>query len=136
MFHVVANIDTRFTSAREALDAYRGKMIYPAVPETRSPYEDAITPRICVCEDVRGCFSAIGLLGRFRRCLAANEDAKSYETTGQEVHPILILHFSDDLSYYRPDANEVPDVEATCECWLKEPTSHVPSSIWRVSKLP
>lgn len=120
MYHVVANIDSRFKSAGEAIDAYQGMPIVPTVPDTHANDEDAFTPRICVCERLEDCFTAIGLLGRFRRCLAANEDAKSYETRGLEVYPILILKFSDDLPYYTPTEKEVPDSPFTHEKWLTQ----------------
>lgn len=118
MYHVVANIDNQFKNANEALAAYIGVPMEPTVPETRALGEDKTTPRICVCERLEDCFTAIGLLGRFRRCLAANEDAKSYETKGLEVYPILILNFADDLPYYTPTEAEVPDSPFTHEKWL------------------
>jgi len=123
MYHVVANIDDRFSSAEAALAAYRGKVVRPKIPYSTSWQngEDATTPRICVCENIKDCVTAIGLLGRFRRCLAANEDAKSYETDGIEVYPILILKFSDDLKYYTPNRSQVPDVDFTHERWLLKP---------------
>ena len=122
-YHIAVNIDDRFKCAEDALAAYRGKTIQPMVPYSAMRGEDKTTPRICVCKDIKDCVTAIGLLGRFRRCLAANEDAKSYETNGIEVYPILILGFPDDLDYYGPDGSEVPDVVVTHEMWLLEPAT-------------
>ena len=94
LWHVVANIDTEYDSVQECMDAFRAgegrfRPFLPYVPTTRMPDEDAVTCRLPVCAKLEECFSAIGLLGRFRRCLAANEDAFSYVEAGGEVYPIL-----------------------------------------------
>ena len=110
MFHVVANIDSRFPSLMAALAVYNYDT--PVRPEkifSAMPGEDAETPRICVAPTIEQCITGIGLLGRFRRCLEANEDAKSYATMGREVYPILVLQFADDLPYYTPTSEQVPD---------------------------
>lgn len=128
MFHVVANIDSRFSSLMAALAVYNYDT--PVRPEkifSAMPGEDAETPRICVAPTIEQCITGIGLLGRFRRCLEANEEAKSYATMGREVYPILVLQFADDLPYYTPTSEQVPDSIVTGEQWLLEPA--VPTSI-------
>ena len=127
MWHVIANVDTEFDSIQECLRAYGAEkgeypLFIPSIPETRSPSEDAVVSRIPVCERLEDCFTAIGLLGRFRRCLATNEDAKSYVEGGGEVYPVLICQFGDSLPVYRPEKAEVWDVEKTHELWLLQPS--------------
>lgn len=93
-YQVIASIDSRFDSLDEALRVYNtDTLVVPSVPVTHNEKEDVVTPRICVAKDIRDCFTSIGLLGRFRRTLGANEDAKSYATVGKECYPVLILEF-------------------------------------------
>ena len=76
-WRVVANIDSEYDSIQECLDDFRTgaswKPFLPFIPATRAPMEDDVTPRLPVCARLEDCFTAIGLLGRFRRCLAAND---------------------------------------------------------------
>lgn len=126
MYHVVANIDTRFKSLAEARVAYNTKTpIHPAKIFSAMEDEDSETLRICVAPTIEQCITGIGILGRFRRCLAANEDAKSYETDSREVYPILVVKFADDLPYYEPTDEQVPDQSITEERWLLEPAKPV-----------
>lgn len=126
MYHVMANLEVRFSSLEEALTwCESSAWLYPRVPDSRTCIEDDVTRRICVAPTVEQCFTGIGLLGRFRRCLAANEDAFSYVTTRPEVYPIIILTYSPDEEYYIPSVDEVPDVELTHERWLRYPAEPV-----------
>lgn len=126
MYHVVASIDSRFQSISEALRVYNMEHpVYPKRIYTAMPGEDSDTQRICVAPTIEQCITGIGLLGRFRRCLAANEDAKSYETSGREVYPILVVQFADDLPYYIPSPKQVPDSVVTNEQWLLEPATPI-----------
>lgn len=73
MYHIEANLENRFGTLWNALTAFStDKEIRPWIPETRADREDAQRPRICVAPTIRECFTAIGLLGRFRRTLSAN----------------------------------------------------------------
>ena len=126
MWHVIANIDTAFDSMQDCLSAYGVEtgefpVFTPRIPATRAPSENAETPRLSVCRELRDCFTGIGLLGRFRRCLAANEDAKSYVESGGEVYPVLVCQFDDGLPVRAPIKEEVWDVERTHELWLLQP---------------
>ena len=79
-YHVVANIDTRFKSLAKARAVYNTETpIHPAKIFSAMEDEDSETLRICVAPTIEQCITGIGILGRFRRCLAANEDAKSYQ---------------------------------------------------------
>lgn len=122
-WHIVANIDTEYDSVQECMEAFktgegRFRPFLPYVPVTRMPDEDAATYRLPVCAKLEECFSAIGLLGRFRRCLAANEDAFSYVEAGGEIYPILVCKFDGALPVHIPSKEEVPDAEETGELWL------------------
>lgn len=123
LWHVVANIDTEYDSVQECMDAFRAgegrfRPFLPYVPTTRMPDEDAVICRLPVCAKLEECFSAIGLLGRFRRCLAANEDAFSYVEAGGEAYPILVCRFDGRLPAHIPTREEVPDAGETGELWL------------------
>ena len=78
-----------------------------------------------VAPSVEQCLTGIGLQGRLRRCLSANEDAFSYATGGQEVYPIIILTYSPEEEYYAPTEEEVPDVRQTEEHWLCYPAEPI-----------
>ena len=118
MFHVIANMECRFQSVQEAIDFYSDYTFVPSVPKTHSPDEDLVTPRICVAPTVEDCMTGIGLLGRLRRCLSANDGAKSYSTQGFEIYPIIIVEFDSNEEYYKPSLQQVPDREDTNEYWL------------------
>lgn len=121
VYHVVCSLENRFRSLSEAKEHY-SKVIYPRIPNTAGIYEDKTTPRICVAPTIEGCLTGIKLLGRLRRCLAANEDAMSYETLGLEVYPIIILEFDVPESIlYKPLKHQVPDVDITNEYWITQP---------------
>lgn len=118
MYHVAANLEGRFNSVDEALRFYTS-VFEAKVPKTRSPGEDAVTPRICVAPTIEDCMSGIGLLGRLRRCLGGNDGAYSYAVAGNEIYPIIIVEFSKDEDYYKPTIDEVPDVDITNEYWIR-----------------
>lgn len=123
-YHIIANIDTRFSSAEEALKFYTmGTGYKPYIPETCACGEDNVTPRIPVAQSVEDCITSIGVIGRFRRCCAENEDAKSYEVEGKEAYPLILVMFNvTDDEVYVPSVEEVPDVWFTQERWLLEET--------------
>lgn len=126
MYSIIANIDSRFDSLEKALQLYNTNTeVIPKVPKSRGPYEDTGTPRICVASRLEQCLTGIGLLGRLRRCLSANEDAKSYATEGLEIYPVLVLTFDDTLDYYKPYLSQVPDCDITRETWLLNPAKPV-----------
>lgn len=122
VYRVIANIDSRFESPAAAMAAYEGRLAIPAIPETTARLldEDETTPRVCVAGRLEDCFTAIGLLGRFRRCLSANKDALSYAMSGNEVYPIIVQTF-DGRNAMRPSREQVPDWPWTNEFWITEP---------------
>ena len=118
VYHVVSDLEHHFNSLSESLKACR-QPFYPKIPTNKSPEEDSTTPRICVARSVEECLSGISLLGVFRRCLAANEDAKSYATHGREVYPIIVVAFDvHSNSLYKPTPVQVADADLTGELWL------------------
>ena len=125
MYHVIANLEDRFFSLHAA-EGYCDKpfALRPKLPETADVQggEDNTTPRICVAPTIEQCITAIGI-DRFRRCCAGNDDAKSYETYGREVYPIIVMSFSDAENYYCPSPALVPDIKKTDEQWLLYPCS-------------
>lgn len=121
VYHVACNIEDNFSNINQALIYYSGT-IYPKIPETAGDFEDKTIPRICVTPTIEGCLTGIKLIGRLRRCLAANEDAKSYETLGLEVYPVIILEFDiPDRYLYKPSKSQVPDIDITDEYWITRP---------------
>ena len=130
VYRVVANIDSMFPDLDTAFRAHDGLRVYPTVPETASIefHEDRTTPRICVAGRLEDCFTAIGLLGRFRRCLSANRDAMSYANSGNEVYPVLVQAFDGSLAV-RPTREQVPDWPWTNEFWIPEPAMPLKTSV-------
>lgn len=123
MYHVVANLDSRFKSLEEALAEFNTqRTIFPGVPHTRSCRENPTVPRICVAQNICDCFTAIGLQNRLHRCLSACEGCFSYAQEGMEAYPILVVEFSEDQDYYRPFLTEVPDCDVTNEYWILTPS--------------
>lgn len=126
MYHVVSDLETMYPS----LDMVeRPKYCFPEIPLTASENEDTTIPRICVAPTIEQCLTGIGLMGRFRRCLEANEDARDYSVDGNEVYPILVVEFSDDNDWYHPTKEQVPDVETTGEIWSLHPLKVIRSEI-------
>lgn len=120
MYHVITNLELMFGSLEEAEDWARSRPVFePRVPATAMQEEDRITPRICGCLEIRDCITSIGVLGTFRRCMNANEDAKSYENDN-EAYPIMVAKFSDD-GWEVPTEQQVPDIRDTRERWLLKP---------------
>lgn len=120
MYHVIANLELMFGSLEEAKAWAASRPVFqPRVPYTAMQGEDRTVPRICGCLDIRGCFTALGVTGTFRRCLNASPDAKSYENDN-EAYPVLIAKFKDD-GWTVPDEAQVPDIEDTGERWLLYP---------------
>lgn len=129
LYHVVACLESRFESIDEALKVYNTNTpIIPRVPSSRMPSEDGTTERICVSTNIYNCIKAIGIFGVFRRCLAANEDAKSYEVSKKEIYPILIVEFNvEEKDVMKPTIDQVVDCEVNNELWILEPT--IPSKV-------
>lgn len=120
MYHVITDLELMFGSLAEAEAwAESRPMFYPKIPATAMCGEDMSVPRICGALDIRGCVTAIGVTGRFRRCLNSNPDAKSYEND-DEAYPVLIAKFKDD-GWTVPDKSQVPDIADTGERWLLRP---------------
>ena len=121
MSHVIANLELMFGSLAEAKAWAASRPVFqPRVPYTAMQGEDRTVPRICGCLDIRGCFTALGVTGTFRRCLNSNPDAKSYEND-DEAYPVLIAKFSDYAGWTAPGKDQVPDIEDTGERWLLSP---------------
>ena len=120
-YHVITTADKEFRSADEAVRYFSTTPLEPRIPTHVADGEDTRVPRICVAPSVEICFTAIGLIGAFRRCCAINQDAFDYSTEVLEVYPVIICEF-DNIDPYRPSVEEVPDVGLTREGWLFEPT--------------
>lgn len=116
-YHVMSDLETRFRSLDEVMAFVADPVVSPRVPRDRMPGEDASTPRICVTPSVEACVDALKPFGRFRRCLDANPDAKSYENGG-EAYPVVVLEFPDGTPCVRPDPALVPDAGKTGELWI------------------
>lgn len=129
-YHVVADLETRFGSAEEALAAYRGIALAPQLPTHPLIGEENITPRICVSPSLCGCITALSPYSMFKRCLGTDPEAFFYGNE-HEAYPILIITFPSHTPVYQPSADEVPDVERTGECWITAPTmSHDVQLYW------
>lgn len=121
VYHVACTLENRFRNLQDAVLSYSG-IITPGIPVTAGEYENRTIPRICVAPTIKDCLTGIKLVGRLKRCLAANEDAKSYETLGREVYPIIILEFNIPKNkLYKPTKDEVHDVDITNEYWITQP---------------
>ena len=121
VYHVACSLEGKFKNLQDAKNYYSG-LLYPYIPKTAGEHEDKSIPRICVAPTVEDCLTGIKLVGRLRRCLAANEDAMSYETLGLEVYPVIILEFDVPMNLlYKPNKHQVPDVDITNEYWLTRP---------------
>ena len=123
MYHIIANLELRFDSLDDALSWANSRprsWFEPKVPYTAMPEEDKTTPRICGAPTLEGCVTALSPIGTFRRCLNANEDAKSYEND-EEVYPVFVVTFSDSHDWVKPTKEQVPDVQLTDEHWLLAP---------------
>lgn len=125
MYRVIANIDSKSPNYKAAMRWYfqpdgKPRVVLPVLPESAAPGEDMRTPRICVAPTINNCLTAIGLLGRLRRCLARNEDAFSYMNIGREVYPVLVQEFFGPR-VYKPTARQVKDQPWTHEHWILEP---------------
>ena len=126
MYRIIANLEEKYKTLDEAINDFSiDKYISPVIPYSHMPEEDNTIPRICVAPTLEDCINAMGILGRFRRCCAANEDGKSYEYWGKEIYPIIILEFSDNEDYYKPSKEFVPDVDTTNEYWITYPTKPI-----------
>lgn len=120
MYHLITNLELMFDSLASAEAWAESRPEFrPRIPATAMCGEDTVTPRICGALDIRGCVTAIGVTGRFRRCLNASPDAKSYENDG-EAYPVMIAKFKDD-GWTVPGKDQVPDIEDTGERWLLRP---------------
>ena len=123
MYRIITDLESMFDdidAARAYIQKVRTEGVSPYIPRHAAPGEDVTTPRICVAPTLAGCATSLGLLGIFRRCLNANESAKSYEND-DEAYPVIVMKFPDGLDYVKPGADQVPDVDITDEHWLLEP---------------
>lgn len=121
LYRIAANIDSMFPNAQEALNYFNQTPLIPQIPLTAAEHEDKTIPRVCVAPTLKNCITAISVMGRFRRCLAANTDAKSYETHGLEVYPVIVQYIS-AREAVDPPKGAVPDLRYTHEKWLMKPT--------------
>lgn len=118
MYHIITDLETRFRELAEAEYFVKlNQQLCPRVPRHTMAGENTTTPRICVAKTLENCVTALKPMGVFRRCLAANPDAKSYEND-DEIYPVIIIKYADDETYVKPDKNLVPDAEQTGEYWL------------------
>lgn len=120
LYHVISDLETRFRTLAEVMAFVDSPTVAPRVPRDRMPGENASIPRICVTPSVEACVDALKPFGRFRRCLNANPDARSYEND-DEAYPVIVLEFPDGTPFVRPDPALVPDAETTGELWITEP---------------
>lgn len=130
-YHVLHSLESKFQTLQQCQEYVNATpFITPKVPKTALPDENQTTPRICVGKTIEDCFTGIGLLGAFRRCLNKNPDTKSYEND-DEIYPVIICEFHDDIpenKYVTPTETQLPDIKTTNEKWLLKPTK--PSKIY------
>lgn len=117
-YHVVTDLEKKFSSLKAAMEAYQGVQLTPQLPKSKLEDENYITPRLCVCEWLPDCLTGIGLQTRLKRCLSANDNADSYATKFNEVYPVLVLEFPDYTNVYTPSEADVADIELTHEKWI------------------
>lgn len=123
MYRIVTDLESMFENVAEArayIARIKAEGVKPEIPRHAAPGENTTVPRICVAPTLEQCATSLGLLGIFRRCLNANESAKSYEND-DEAYPVIVMKFPDGLAYTRPGTDMVPDVNATDEHWLLAP---------------
>lgn len=121
MYHIVSDLETMYPSLGDVPIPH---VVRPSIPLTaKRGQEDMSTPRVVGAKTIRQCITAIGVLGRFRRCLAANDDAKSYAEELDEAYPVLVLELDDETDWFSPSPDQVPDVELTGEKWCLKPVS-------------
>ena len=120
LYHVMSDLETRFRTLDDVKEFIKNPRMTPAVPWSAMDGEDKTTPRICVAPDIESCVTAVKPLGRFRRCLNAHPDAKSYEND-DEAYPVLVLTFPDGIEDVVPDKTQVPDAALTGERWILRP---------------
>lgn len=117
-YHVVSDLETLFPGLEQVPGI---KRLVPKIPRDRMWNEDCTTARVLAGRTVEDCVTSLGVLGRFRRCLAANDGAKSYAETGNEVYPVLVLALDPEAPFFEPDESLVPDVKRTHELWCTQP---------------
>lgn len=117
-YHIVTDLESRFATLQDAIDAYTNTKIVPRVPASKLEYENHITPRICVCKTIPDCLTAISVGSRMRRCLASNVYIPTCHMENREAYPVLILEFPDNIAVYTPSELDVPDIEVSNERWI------------------
>lgn len=129
VYRIIANIDSRFPDAETAMEVCAG-VIQPTIPTTIATQwnEDNVTPRICTAGSIKDCFTAIGVTGRFKRCLSGCRDMLSYAHDGLEVYPVLVQTF-DGSKAIRPTLKQVPDWPWTNEFWITEPVQPISTEL-------
>lgn len=126
MYHIISDLETIYTSLDTVVIP---QVLVPYIPTTTMPGENTTIKRVCAAPTIEQCMTAIGLIGRFRRCLAENEDAFSYDSEGNEVYPIIVVKLPDDFPWYTPTTEEVPDQATTGEKWALTPIQPIHAEI-------
>ncbi len=87
---------------------YLGKapILTPRIPESRAEAEESVTPRICVCPNVEGCY-----LAKY-----THPDIDVIRGSIPAMH-LYAVETDDSVP-----ARKVPDARRTGERWLLEPT--------------
>ena len=122
MYHIFYDLETRFRSLAET-NAWLEKLefLYPEIPRTAAPFEDASTPRVCAAPTLEGCIEAVKAFAVFKRCVymdMEDDGFKDYENH-DEIYPIAIVELEGD--FVRPTKYQVPDVDVTDEHWSLGP---------------
>ena len=121
-YHIVYDLEIKYRNLQEAIHAnYKGTWLLPTVPATTMQGEDMTVERVCAAETIEDCVTALRVYGPFKRCLAANEDAKSYSELMDEAYPVIVLELESDEIPTIPTEDQVPDVKYTNERWFLKP---------------
>ena len=121
-YRIVYDLETKYRTLQEAIHAnYKGTWLLPTIPATTMSGEDTTTERICAARTIEDCITAIRVYGPFKRCLAANEDAKSYREVMDEAYPIIVQELEPNEIPTIPTEDQVPDVKYTNERWFLNP---------------
>ena len=121
-YRIVYNLEHQYKTLQNAKRANAaGTWLLPTIPHNAMMEEDCTTERVCVAKRIEDCITSLRVLGPFKRCLAANEDAKSYAEAMNEAYPILVLEIDTDEIPVSPTEEQVPDIELTHELWFTRP---------------
>ena len=121
-YHIVYDLEIKYRNLQEAIHAnYKGTWLLPTVPATTMQGEDMTVERVCAAKTIEDCVTSLRVYGPFKRCLAANEDAKSYSELMDEAYPVIVLELESDEIPTIPTEDQVPDVKYTNERWFLKP---------------